>query len=174
MKISCFSENVLLFQQFHASGIDDILKLVNLMTDRYLCLSIYIATLGSWSNGFMHYPPFGLIKISDSHSFQNLVEMNGIEEATRLYEARSKIVRYFSGCSINIMILIQISIITQFSLESKLPTVRSKILVPLRNLVIFGDFQNDLRPKIEIFKIAQWNEGRASQQEKYKKITKLR
>ena len=32
--------------------------------------------------------------------------------------------------------------------------MRSKILVRLRDLVIFGDFQNNFRPKNEIFKIA--------------------
>ena len=115
-----FSGGVLFFQPFHASCINDILKLVNSITDRYTGLSIYITTLGSWSNGFMHYPPFGMIKISDSHAFQLLVEMNGTEDATKLYNSRSKIVRFFSACSIDIMVLIQISIIIQFSLESKL------------------------------------------------------
>ena len=111
---------VLFFKKVHALGIDDILKLVNFLTDRYLGLSIIITTLGSWSNGFMHYPPLGLIKISDSHSFQLLVEMNGVKKTIELFEMRSKIVRFFSACSIHIMILIKISIIIQFSLESEL------------------------------------------------------
>ena len=30
-------------------------------------------------------------------------------------------------------------------------TVRSKIVVRIRNLIIFGDFQNNFRPKIQNF-----------------------
>ena len=33
-------------------------------------------------------------------------------------------------------------------------TVRSKVLVQIRNLVIFGDFRNNFHPKLEILKIA--------------------
>ena len=39
--------------------------------------------------------------------------------------------------------------------EADKTTVRSKILVWLRNVVIFEDFQNHFRPKNKIFKIAQ-------------------
>ena len=35
-------------------GIDKILKLVDIITDRYLGLSIYITTLGSWKDGFIN------------------------------------------------------------------------------------------------------------------------
>ena len=105
---------------FYAADIDEISRLANLIVNRYLGLSIYITTLGSWTEGFMHYPPFGLIKISDSHVFQLLVELNGIENAIKVFKTRSKIVRFYSGCSIHIMLLIQISIIIQFILESEI------------------------------------------------------
>ena len=114
-KCVCFS-----FQKIHALGIDEILKLVKLITKRYLGLSIYITTLGSWSNGFMHYPPLGLIKVSDSHCFQLLVEVNGVKKAIELFKIRNNIVRFFSACSIYIMTLIQMSILVQFSLESEI------------------------------------------------------
>ena len=50
---------------------DEVLILVNLITDRYLGLSVYIATLGSWSNGFMHYDqtPNICFSWSRSHAF---------------------------------------------------------------------------------------------------------
>ena len=114
--LTCYS----ISENSRPAVIDDILKLVSLITDRYLGLSIYITTLGSWADGFMHYPPFGLIKVSDSHAFQLLVQKNGIEPAIELFKIRSKIVRFFSACSIHIMILIQISIIIQFSLDSEI------------------------------------------------------
>ena len=151
MKILCFLKITYFFQQFHASGINEILKLANLITDRYLGLSIYITTLGSWSNGCTHYPPFGMIKISDSHSFQLLVEMNGIDDAIKLYETRSKIVRFFSACSIHIMILIQISIIVQFSLESKLHSFNQIKEERFRSLLTILQFQlNTLLEKFDV------------------------
>ena len=141
----------LIFQQFHASGINEIFKLANLITDRYLGLSIYITTLGSWSNGFTHYPPFGMIKISDSHSFQLLVEMNGIDGAIKLFKNRAKIVRFFSECSIHIMILIQISIIVQFSLESKLQSFNQIKEERFRSLLKILQFQlNTLLEKFDV------------------------
>ena len=146
-----FSENILFFEQFHASGINEILKLANLITDRYLGLSIYITTLGSWSNGCTHYPPFGMIKISDSHSFQLLVEMNGIDGAIKLFKNRAKIVRFFSECSIHIMILIQISIIVQFSLESKLQSFNQIKEERFRSLLKILQFQlNTLLEKFDV------------------------
>ena len=73
----------------------------------------------------MHYPPFGLIKVSDSHSFQLLVEMNGIEKAIELFKMRAKLVRFFSTCGIHIMMLIQVSIIVHFSLYSEIQSYKS-------------------------------------------------
>ena len=33
-------------------------------------LTIYLTVFGSWSNGFIYYPPDGFIKNTDSHAYQ--------------------------------------------------------------------------------------------------------
>ena len=98
------------------------------------------------------YPPFGIIKISDSHSFQLLVEMDGLENAILLFKTRSKIVRMFSAFSIHIMILIQISIIIQFSLESEINSFSNIKEERFRVLLTILQIQlNTLLKKLELF-----------------------
>ena len=62
---------------------DEVLILVNLITDRYLGLSVYIATLGSWSNGFMHYDqtPNICFSWSRSHAFGKIKKIKNVHQA---------------------------------------------------------------------------------------------
>jgi len=77
--------------------------------------------------------------------------MNGIDDAIKLYKTRSKIVRFFSACSIHIMILIQISIIVQFSLESKLHSFNQIKEERFRSLLTILQFQlNTLLEKFDV------------------------
>jgi len=47
-------------------------------------LTIYLTALGSWFDGYMYYPPGGVIKISDSHAYQFLVASYGEEKSVGL------------------------------------------------------------------------------------------
>ena len=49
-------------------------------------LTIYLVALGSWFDGYMYYPPGGVIKISDSHAYQFLVASYGEEKSVGLMQ----------------------------------------------------------------------------------------
>ena len=66
--------------------------------------------LASWKNEALYYPPYGTFKLSDSHAFQILVVLYGMEEATEIYENRSKVAKSLAKCDVHIVLLIQVSI----------------------------------------------------------------
>ena len=70
-----------------------------------------------------------------------LVEMNGIEKAIELFKVRSEVVRFFSNCSVHIMMIIQVSIVVEFALHSEIQAYSYIKDTDSRNLLMILQFQ---------------------------------
>ena len=75
-------------------------NLVDTLYKKFLGVIVFITTLSSWNNGFLYFPPYGTFRISDSHAFQLLVELHGMEKSVKLFEARNYIARTLSNSTI--------------------------------------------------------------------------
>ena len=83
----------------------------------YRGVNIYLTTVCSWFNGFMYYPPAGVIKISDSHAFQMFIEIHGRKKSIEKMKLRTKVLKFMSGCDMRIQFLIQKSILVHYAIH---------------------------------------------------------
>jgi len=95
-------------------------RLVDSLNVNFLGVTVYLTVLGSWSSNSLHYPPYGLIRISDSHSLQLLIELNGNEDGMTKFAKRQKVCSFLSSCQIPVLMLIQISVVVSFALRSEI------------------------------------------------------
>jgi len=83
-------------------------------------LTIYLTVFGSWSNGFIYYPPDGFIKNSDSHAYQVWVEILGQDKSLEMMKRRTEVLELLSKYDLRMMALIRISIIVDYAVHAKM------------------------------------------------------